>query len=151
MKQLKICLTLLIILMEIEVSAQQEPTYSQYFFNNSVINPAQAGASGSNQAGILVRNQWVGIDGAPKTHYGLCQFKTARTVGTGSRPLSGQDRTRGEYPFSDRHGISCKTLPRMVFMREESGLQQLICEWASLKCQMLIPEIHFSQWMLHPV
>jgi type IX secretion system PorP/SprF family membrane protein len=67
MKQLKIILTLLIILMKIDLSAQQEPMYSQYFFNNSVINPAQAGAAGSNQAGILVRNQWVGIDGAPKT------------------------------------------------------------------------------------
>ena len=46
MKQLKTCLTLLFILMEIDLCAQQEPMYSQYFFNNSVINPAQAGASG---------------------------------------------------------------------------------------------------------
>lgn len=67
MKHLKTFLTLLFIMTEITLCAQQEPMYGQYFFNNTVINPAQAGASGVNQAGLLVRNQWVGIDGAPKT------------------------------------------------------------------------------------
>ena len=81
MKHLKTCLILLLILMEINLFAQQEPMYSQYFFNNSVINPAQAGASGRNQAGILVRNQWVGIDGAPKTITAYANFRLPKQLG----------------------------------------------------------------------
>jgi type IX secretion system PorP/SprF family membrane protein len=82
MKHLKTYLPLLLlIILEINLSAQQEPMYSQYFFNNSVINPAQAGASGANQAGVLIRNQWVGIDGAPKTITAYANFRLPKQLG----------------------------------------------------------------------
>jgi type IX secretion system PorP/SprF family membrane protein len=81
MKQPKIILTLLIILTEVTLHAQEEPMYSQYFFNSSVINPAQAGASGSNQAGVLVRNQWVGVSGAPKTITAYANIRLPRQLG----------------------------------------------------------------------
>jgi type IX secretion system PorP/SprF family membrane protein len=47
--------------------AQHDPVYGQYVFNSSIINPAQAGATRLNQFGVLHRNQWVNIDGAPVT------------------------------------------------------------------------------------
>jgi len=50
------------------VRGQQLPVYGQYIFNNTVINPAQAGSGDSNQFGLLGRQQWVGIDGAPNTY-----------------------------------------------------------------------------------
>ncbi|MBW6498151.1 MAG: type IX secretion system membrane protein PorP/SprF [Bacteroidales bacterium] len=48
--------------------SQQVPMYGQYIFNNSVINPAQAGVNDHSQWGVLGRYQWRGVEGAPVTH-----------------------------------------------------------------------------------
>lgn len=47
--------------------AQQDAMYSQYMFNTLAINPAYAGSRNVVSATALFRNQWTGIDGAPKT------------------------------------------------------------------------------------
>jgi len=48
--------------------AQQDPLYTQYMYNMSVINPAYATDNpGMLNLGGLYRSQWVGIDGAPST------------------------------------------------------------------------------------
>jgi len=50
------------------VKAQQDPQFSQYMYNMSVINPAYATDSpGVINIGALYRSQWVGAVGAPKT------------------------------------------------------------------------------------
>lgn len=51
----------------LQVSAQQDPMYSQYMFNQMVINPAYAGSREYLSSVISVRKQWSGIDGAPQT------------------------------------------------------------------------------------
>ncbi|MFW5725600.1 MAG: PorP/SprF family type IX secretion system membrane protein [Bacteroidota bacterium] len=61
-------IVILIITTGFGLQAQQMPMYGQYLFNSTVINPAQAGTLSHNQAGILGRYQWVGIDGAPTAH-----------------------------------------------------------------------------------
>ncbi len=60
-------LLVLILTVSATAKAQQEPMYSQYMFNMMNINPAYAGSRGVVTATALYRNQWVGIDGAPKT------------------------------------------------------------------------------------
>jgi type IX secretion system PorP/SprF family membrane protein len=47
--------------------AQQDPQYSQYQFNQMVINPAYAGTKDVLSVVMDVRKQWSGFDGAPKT------------------------------------------------------------------------------------
>lgn len=47
--------------------AQQEPQYTQYVYNPSVINPAYAGSLGYGSLFSLYRTQWIGLEGAPKT------------------------------------------------------------------------------------
>lgn len=47
--------------------AQQNALFSQYMFNTLAINPAYAGSRNVIAATALYRNQWVGIEGAPKT------------------------------------------------------------------------------------
>lgn len=47
--------------------AQQDPQYSQYMFNQLSINPAYAGSKEGLSTAVFLRNQWTGIDGAPKT------------------------------------------------------------------------------------
>ena len=49
------------------VKAQQDPQYSQYMFNQLVINPAYAGSKEALTLGLSNRNQWVSMPGAPKT------------------------------------------------------------------------------------
>ncbi|SHK74844.1 type IX secretion system membrane protein, PorP/SprF family [Chitinophaga jiangningensis] len=49
------------------VQAQQEPIYSQYMFNGMVINPAYPSMDESSSLTAVGRNQWVGVDGAPRT------------------------------------------------------------------------------------
>lgn len=49
------------------VSAQQDPMFTQYMHNPVSINPAYAGSSGTMNLTAMHRQQWVGIDGAPKT------------------------------------------------------------------------------------
>ena len=48
--------------------AQQDPMYTQYFFNTQTINPAYAGSWQSLGFMALARHQWTGWDGAPRTY-----------------------------------------------------------------------------------
>ena len=47
--------------------AQQNAQYSQYIFNQLVINPAYAGAKGMVNINGIYSSQWAGLDGAPTT------------------------------------------------------------------------------------
>jgi len=49
------------------VYGQQDPHYTQYMYNQNILNPAYAGSRGDLSIGLLGRTQWVGIDGAPDT------------------------------------------------------------------------------------
>ncbi|HHG85833.1 MAG TPA: type IX secretion system membrane protein PorP/SprF [Bacteroidetes bacterium] len=48
-------------------AAQQDPHYSQYMFNGLALNPAYAGSREALTAVLLLRKQWVQLDGAPAT------------------------------------------------------------------------------------
>ncbi|QPH39337.1 PorP/SprF family type IX secretion system membrane protein [Pedobacter endophyticus] len=47
--------------------AQQDAQFSQYMFNGIYINPAYAGYREQLNVHAFYRNQWTGVDGAPKT------------------------------------------------------------------------------------
>ncbi|GAA4971861.1 type IX secretion system membrane protein PorP/SprF [Algibacter aquimarinus] len=64
----KIAALLSIIVLSFQSNAQQDPQFTQYMYNMSVINPAYATADeGILNLGALYRTQWVGLEGAPKT------------------------------------------------------------------------------------
>ncbi len=81
MKKLKTIIALATLLITSVVQAQQEPMYGQYIFNNSVLNPAQAGAENVSQWGVLSRFQFVGIDGAPNTNTAYVNLRLPRQLG----------------------------------------------------------------------
>lgn len=57
-----------LVLLTLPCFAQQDPQFTQYMYNMSVINPAYATADqGILNLGGLYRTQWVGFEGAPKT------------------------------------------------------------------------------------
>ena len=54
--------------LSLQSHAQQDPQFTQYMYNMSVINPAYATAEeGILNLGGLYRTQWVGLEGAPST------------------------------------------------------------------------------------
>ncbi|WP_423147295.1 PorP/SprF family type IX secretion system membrane protein [Rubrolithibacter danxiaensis] len=63
-----LCLTLFFLFITAcSCFAQQEAQYSQYMFNSLVINPAYAGYKEALNITLLHRDQWTGVEGAPKT------------------------------------------------------------------------------------
>lgn len=80
------------------VAAQQNAQFSQHVFNALVLNPAYAGSRNLVAATALYRNQWVGIEGAPKT----VRF-------TMDAPLSSERIGLGFQVGSDKAGITNST------------------------------------------
>ncbi len=52
----------------VEVSAQQDPQFTQNMFNRLATNAGYAGSSGSLCATLLSREQWLGFEGNPRTN-----------------------------------------------------------------------------------
>lgn len=51
------------------VCAQQRPQYTQYLFNNYLLNPALSGMENYIDFKAGLRRQWTGIDNAPRTEF----------------------------------------------------------------------------------
>ncbi|MEP6701060.1 MAG: type IX secretion system membrane protein PorP/SprF, partial [Bacteroidota bacterium] len=60
-------------------TAQQRPHYTQYILNNYILNPALSGIENYTDVKISTRDQWVGLNGAPKTSY----FSIQAPIGKG--------------------------------------------------------------------
>lgn len=71
-----------------EVKAQQDPHYTQYMYNMSVINPAYAGSKESVSGGLLYRKQWVDIEDAPTTGTFFINSPVGKNVGLGLSIIS---------------------------------------------------------------
>jgi type IX secretion system PorP/SprF family membrane protein len=52
-----------------QLNAQQRPHYTQYILNNYILNPALTGIENYIDVKISARDQWLGLDGAPRTAY----------------------------------------------------------------------------------
>jgi type IX secretion system PorP/SprF family membrane protein len=69
-----------------QLPAQQRPHYTQYILNNYILNPALSGIENYTDLKISARDQWVGLNGAPKTSYlsiqgpiGKSDYRTSST------------------------------------------------------------------------
>ncbi|MEI6048364.1 MAG: type IX secretion system membrane protein PorP/SprF [Bacteroidota bacterium] len=60
-------IVLLLLGIAVKTLGQQDPMYSEYVFNQLIINPAYAGTHDVLSTTLLYRNQWVNIPGAPQT------------------------------------------------------------------------------------
>jgi type IX secretion system PorP/SprF family membrane protein len=70
-------------------SAQQDPEYTQYMYNMSVVNPAYAtGEAAALNLGTLYRSQWVGAVGAPKTLTAFAHAPITKKVEVGLSLIS---------------------------------------------------------------
>ncbi len=94
MKTLKYILGgVFLLFLTISLRAQQAPSYTQYMFNDYLINPGIAGAFNNFQVRANSRIQWMGITDAP------------RTMGImGYGPFKEKDMGYGGYIWSDITG-----------------------------------------------
>src|ERR1041384_3018238 len=65
---IRICLLILLTVISVTGWSQPTPVYSQYYFNELIINPAYAGSHVQFSATSMYRNQWVNFPGSPKTY-----------------------------------------------------------------------------------
>jgi type IX secretion system PorP/SprF family membrane protein len=97
----------------VQLMGQQRPHYTQYILNNYILNPALSGIENYTDVKLSVRDQWVGLKGAPKTTYfsiqapiGKGDYRTSST----SFEVPGQN-PRGRYYWENytaaepHHGI----------------------------------------------
>ena len=63
--------------------SQQDPHYTQYMYNMSLMNPAYAGSKETLSTGILYRKQWVQIEDAPTTGTIFGHMPVGKNVGAG--------------------------------------------------------------------
>ncbi|NCT10636.1 MAG: type IX secretion system membrane protein PorP/SprF [Flavobacteriia bacterium] len=71
-------------IISIQLYAQQLPHYTQYLYNMQIINPAYVGSRAELSASLLSREQWVGIEGAPKTRTFSINGRLRRGLGIGT-------------------------------------------------------------------
>jgi type IX secretion system PorP/SprF family membrane protein len=83
---------------------QQDPQYSQYMFDRLSVNPAVAGVGGNLCATALLRQQWSGFDGAPKT--GLINLQG---------PLATINSGLGLSVYFDKLGQEKSTIARLHY------------------------------------
>ncbi|MQP63528.1 type IX secretion system membrane protein PorP/SprF, partial [Flavobacterium sp. LMO6] len=67
----------------VDLHAQQDPHYTQYMYNMSVMNPAYAGSKDNLSMGLLYRKQWVEIEDAPTTGTFFGHAPVGKNVGLG--------------------------------------------------------------------
>jgi type IX secretion system PorP/SprF family membrane protein len=66
-----------------ESKAQIETMYNMYRFNPQILTPTQAGSTQHSEVIFLHRNQWVGIEGAPRTYSLTGNIKWGEKKGIG--------------------------------------------------------------------
>ena len=89
-KMKKITLLFVSIFMGSMLQAQQLPQLSQFMLNDFAVNPAIAGMNDYYQIKTSVRNQWVGIEDAPKTTLLSIYGKSSDHVGLGGSVFNDQ-------------------------------------------------------------
>jgi type IX secretion system PorP/SprF family membrane protein len=60
-------IVLMVLIVSLDIIAQQLPKFTQYMYNIIAINPIYAGTRDALSIVGLNRNQWAGFDGGPQT------------------------------------------------------------------------------------
>jgi type IX secretion system PorP/SprF family membrane protein len=98
--------------------AQPGIIYSQYIMNGFLVNPSFAGRDGYTTVNLTVREQWVGMNGAPSTYAASFQTRILKnsfiSKSTAVRkkiikPTKGGKVGLGGYVFNDNNGIMKRT------------------------------------------
>jgi type IX secretion system PorP/SprF family membrane protein len=90
--------------------AQQDPHYTQYMYNMSVMNPAYAGSKESLSLGLLHRKQWIELEDAPTTSTFFGHSPIGKNVGLGLSVISDkigpvkEDNVYADFSYTIKFG-----------------------------------------------
>lgn len=90
----------LLVLFTLHGYCQQRPHYTQYILNNYIVNPAITGIENYVDVKLSMRNQWVGITGAPQTFYATVHAPIGKTD---EKTTSTSYSMKGENPRGKRY------------------------------------------------
>ena len=112
----KLIYIIAIIMFPMLVFSQQMPHYSLYMINDVVVNPSLISSKTDNQISLMVRDQWTGFEGTPKTqsisYYNVEHEKFGRgirIVNDNTGPISMLSGTiSGSYliPIENKNNLS---------------------------------------------
>ncbi len=85
---MKKLITYILLLTACFCKAQQDPQYSQYMFNQLVINPAYAGSKEALSTVIDLRKQWVAMPGSPQTGTISMHGQLLKSLGIGGHLIT---------------------------------------------------------------
>lgn len=83
MGKFRILIISVLLLSALDSIAQQDPHYTQYMYNMTVVNPAYAGSRGLPVLTLLGRTQWVGVKGGARTATLSLDAPVGKAVGLG--------------------------------------------------------------------
>lgn len=107
-----------IFIFSVVCKAQQKPQYTQYMQNMQVINPALSGIYHGIYVKAATRNQWSGLESAPKTNYITISaplnidkdMLTAGSADFGIEDVGTREEKDSYYSSENHHGIGLMIL-----------------------------------------
>jgi len=116
-------IVLLLIMISGLAGAQQRPQYTQYIFNNYLLNPALSGMENYTDVKIGHRQQWQGINGAPTTTFVSANmvlgdkylWRNALSLPENGDPPMGRNYTQNYTASPAHHGIG------IIAMNDKAG------------------------------
>lgn len=123
---------------------QQQVQFTQYMFNNLIINPAYAGADEALSLTFINRSQWSGVKNAPRTQtLAIHTLSSSRRMGVGltlqNDRLGAQKNLNGLLVYS----YHLKTGPHSVLsMGLQAGFQNSKRDYASLTGSANDPQVN---------
>jgi type IX secretion system PorP/SprF family membrane protein len=113
--------------------AQQAPQFTQFMYNNLVINPAYAGAEEVVSLTLLNRTQWTGVENAPSTQSFSAHSLLRKKVGLGLTIIHDRIGVHKNLSFLTNYAYHIAVGRRStVSMGIQVGVTNLKSDYASL-------------------
>lgn len=137
-------LGLITLLVSLNISAQQDPQFTQYMYNTMSINPAYAGSKGYESVILIGRTQWVGFEGAPDTQTFSYQAPVGSSLGLGFNIMNDVLGPSQEFHFDANLSYTIRTGYRgnLAFGMRLGG-RMLNIDWSKGRFQN--PDALFNQ------
>jgi len=115
--------------------AQQGPQFTQFMYNNLVINPAYAGAEEALSLTMVSRNQWSGVENAPNTQsFSAHTLMKKKHVGLGFTIIRDQLGVHKNTNVLTNYAYHIKIRERsFLSMGLQAGVSNLKSDYASLQ------------------
>lgn len=124
-------------------TAQQLPQFTQFMYNNLVINPAYAGADEALSLTLLHRSQWTGVDNAPTTQsFSAHSLIKRKKIGLGLTVIRDEIGVHKNTNITTNYAYHIPVAEKtFLSLGLQVGLTNLKSDYASLASAPLDPKL----------